>query len=59
MIKIYPIFVNKKIEDMLSAPIAEGANIFIWIACILGGFVAGLIAIDTYKPGNKNQDQSE
>jgi hypothetical protein len=44
---------------MLSAPIAEGANIFIWIACILGGFVAGLIAIDNYKPKNKKQEKSE
>lgn len=44
---------------MLSAPIAEGANIFIWIVCILGGFVTALLAIDTYKPDNKKQDKSE
>ncbi len=44
---------------MLSAPIAEGANIFIWIFCILGGFVAGLMAIDTYKPKNNKQEKSE
>ncbi len=44
---------------MLNAPIAEGANIFLWMASILGGFVAGLIAIDTYKPQDKNRDQSE
>jgi len=44
---------------MLSAPIAEGANLFIWIVCIIGGFVAGLIAIDTYKPKKKKQDKTE
>jgi hypothetical protein len=44
---------------MLSAPIAEGANIFIWMVCILGGFTAALVAIDNYKPNNKNQDQSD
>jgi len=44
---------------MLSAPIAEGADIFIWIVCILGGFVTGLMAIDTYRPQNKKQDRSE
>jgi len=44
---------------MLTAPIAEGANIFIWIVCILGGFVAGLMVIDNYKPKNKKRDQPE
>ncbi len=42
---------------MFNAPIAEGAEIFIWIVCIIGGFVAGLVAIDTYKPKRKNQDR--
>jgi len=44
---------------MLTAPIAEGANIFIWMVCILGGFVAGVMAIDIYKQKNEEQDQSE
>jgi hypothetical protein len=44
---------------MLTAPIAEGANIFIWMVCILGGFVTGLIAIDTYKPKDKKSDHPE
>lgn len=44
---------------MLSAPIGEAANIFIWIVCILGGFVSGLMAIDTYRPKGKDSDHSE
>jgi hypothetical protein len=44
---------------MLSAPIAEGADIFIWIVCIIGGFVTGLIIIDNFKSGNEKKDASE
>lgn len=44
---------------MLTAPIAEGANIFIWIVCILGGFVAGLMAIDSYQQKDKKSDHPE
>ncbi len=43
---------------MLDAPITEGANLFFWIVSILGGFVAGLMAIDTQKSGKEN-DSSE
>jgi hypothetical protein len=42
---------------MFEAPIAQGAEIFIWIVCILAGFVAGLIAIDTYKPEKKKEEK--
>ena len=41
---------------MLTAPIAEGANIFLWVVCIAAGLVAGLIAIDTYIPAKKKED---
>lgn len=41
---------------MLDAPISVGADIFIWIVCILAGLIAGIIAIDTYKTENKKED---
>lgn len=50
------LYSQEKEKDMLEAPIAEGAEIFIWIVCIGAGFVAGLIAIDTYKPKKKEKD---
>lgn len=41
---------------MFEAPIAQGADIFIWIVCILAGFVAGLIAVDSYKSEQKKEE---
>jgi hypothetical protein len=40
---------------MFDAPISQGADIFIWIVCILAGLVAGVIAIDTYNPEKKKE----
>lgn len=42
---------------MFEAPINEGAEIFIWIVCILGGLVAGVIAVDTYKSEKKKEEK--
>ncbi len=44
---------------MWDAPIGAGADLFIWIVCILGGFVAGLMAIDTYQSDKKKEDSAE
>ena len=38
--------------------ITEAANIFLWIVCIGIGFVAGLIAIDNYKPKEKGNTKT-
>ena len=40
---------------MLETNITEAANIFIWIVCLGIGLVAGLIAIDNYKPKKKDK----
>lgn len=42
---------------MLETNITEAANIFIWIVCLGIGLVAGLIAIDTYKPKKKDNKE--
>ena len=57
MQKNYPIFVKKK-KNMLETNITEAANIFIWIVCLGIGFVAGLIALDTYKPKGKDKTET-
>jgi hypothetical protein len=43
---------------MLETNITEAANIFMWILCLGIGFVAGLIALDTYKPKEKDKTES-
>jgi hypothetical protein len=43
---------------MLETNITQAANIFIWIVCIGIGFVAGLIAIDNYKPSKKDNKKA-
>lgn len=42
---------------MLDAPIAEGANIFIWIVCILIGIVAGASIGNIYFLKKKKDDK--
>ncbi|BDD10335.1 hypothetical protein FUAX_27670 [Fulvitalea axinellae] len=41
---------------MLEAPIGEGANTFIWIFCILVGFVKALMVLDVFY-GNKKKTE--
>ena len=41
---------------MLEVPIADGANIFLWIVCILGGAVAALSMIDMKKASEEEQE---
>ena len=48
----------KKKKNMLETNITEAANIFIWIVCLGIGFVAGLIALDTYKPKEKDKTET-
>jgi hypothetical protein len=43
---------------MLETNITEAANIFIWIVCLGIGFITGIIAIDTYKPKEKENKDS-
>lgn len=44
---------------MFDAPIAEGANIFIWIACILIGIVAGASIGNIYFLKKKKDKKEE
>ena len=43
---------------MLETNITEAANIFIWIVCLGIGLMAGLIALDSYKPKEKDNSES-
>jgi len=43
---------------MLETNITLAANIFIWIVCLGIGFLAGLIAIDNYKPKKKGNTEN-
>ncbi len=42
---------------MLNAPIGGPANLFIWIVCIVVGFVTAVIAIDNLP--KKKKEKSE
>lgn len=53
-------FVHKSIRklnltDMLDAPIAPGANLFIWIVLIIVGLVHWIIIADTYGKKKKKE----
>ena len=41
---------------MIDAPIGDGANTFLWIVCILIGFVAALSFMDNMKQQKSDEE---
>ena len=41
---------------MIDPPIGDGANLFLWIVCILIGFVAALSFVDNMKPQKSDKE---
>ena len=44
---------------MFEPPIGDGANTFVWIVCIIIGFVAGVGFLDFRKVGKKKYEDEK